>query len=41
MIFVDSKKVTTFFYMGDHLLTVIQNGNGKVELIQLSEVENE
>lgn len=41
MIFLNSKKVTTFFYMGDHVLTVVQDGEGKVEIIQLSEIENE
>jgi hypothetical protein len=41
MIFLDSRKVTTFFYMKEHVLTVVQDGEGKVEIIQLSEIENE
>jgi len=41
MIFIPEDKVITFFYMGNTCLSVIQSGNGTVELLQLTEISNE
>lgn len=39
--YITQGKVITFFYMTDICLSVVQNGNGDVELLQLTEVVHE
>lgn len=39
--YITQGKVITFFYMNDICLSVVQNGNGDVELLQLTEVVHE
>lgn len=41
MTVINPNKVTTYFYLEDHVITIIQDGKGKVELLQLSEMPNE
>lgn len=41
MTVINPNKVTTFFYLENHVITVIQDGRGTVELLQLSEMSYE
>jgi len=41
MITINSNKVITYFYMEEVCLAVVQDGKGKVLLLQLTEIPNE
>jgi len=41
MITINSNKVITYFYMEEMCLSVVQDGKGKVLLLQLTEMPNE
>ena len=41
MITLNTNKVITYFYMDEVCLSVVQDGKGKVLLLQLTEVPNE
>ncbi len=41
MITLNSNKVITYFYMEGMCLSVVQDGKGKVILLQLTEVSHE
>ena len=41
MTVINPNKVTTFFYLENHVITIVQDGKGDVELLQLSEMPNE
>ena len=41
MTVINPNKVTTYFYLENHVITIIQDGKGAVELLQLSEMPNE